>query len=140
MIVISIEVSDAHANDINNNTLVRGRRRDGEGGWKNNELHPDQPRSKNFLDRTIHQPLCSCLIDGTSANTRNSGCVRAAQSQKCHFDSADYHELMDYFYFEIEYNFGLLQTRIRYSADGELQRLLFVLFVRFVRTGGGRRN
>lgn len=57
MAVIYIRAGYEHTNDINNNTL-------GMRGRKNNELRPDQPRSKNFLDRTIHEPLCSRLIDG----------------------------------------------------------------------------
>lgn len=65
MMVISIEAAVAHANDINNNTL-------GMRSRKNNELRRNQPWSKNFLDRTIHVPLCSRLIDGVSANIRNS--------------------------------------------------------------------
>ena len=90
---------------------IRWRNREGVDGEKNNELRPDQPRYRKFPGSNnssaalfVFDRWCQCKY--TKFRLR----PRAAQSRRCHFDSADYHELMDYFYFAIEYNFGLLRA------------------------------
>ena len=80
-------------------------------GEKNNEPRPGQPRHRKFPGSNnssaalfVFDRWCQCKY------TKFRQRPRAAQSRRCHFDSADYHELMDYFYFAIEYNFGLLRS------------------------------
>lgn len=103
------------AGDINNNTV---------GGWKNNELRRvHRPRTKNFLDRTIHQPLCSRLMDGAGSNTHEIP-AGPKMAKSARFDSRfDYRELMDYFYFEIEYTITAYYSPLFRSNNRVTQRL-----------------